>query len=109
MWVQKVPGGGVEGLAFAPDGRTLYVVDAAHRFSGWDPATRDGRQVFRPAAQDRGVLNGIFTAAGGRYLVVKSYPVRVWDLAAGSEHARVLTHFPWCVLPWPGNDGRLAF
>lgn len=54
MWVQKVPGGGVVALAFAPDGQTLYTADRAGWVTAWDPLTHDGRRLFQLAPDDRG-------------------------------------------------------
>ncbi|MBN9117708.1 MAG: WD40 repeat domain-containing protein [Planctomycetes bacterium] len=83
MWVQTVKSG-VEMFAYAPDGRRLYVADSAGRVSEWDTAARTGRDLF--------VLNhpsqwGLFCAAGGRFLVARTFRPVVWDCRDRREHA----------------------
>ncbi|MBN9117709.1 MAG: hypothetical protein J0I06_00810 [Planctomycetes bacterium] len=110
MWVQRVPGGGIYGLAFAPDGRTLYVADRSCTFTAWDPVTRTGRPLFRLTGRDRTGIHGIAPAAGGRYLVVKGYPnVLAWDLVAGAEADRLHPPSPHDAYPLPGADGRVLY
>lgn len=83
MWVQKVPGGGVTALAYAPDGRTLYTLDAGGSVTAWDTTARIGTPLFR---LDPSVLM-LYTRLratpdGGFLLMPQMFEGIVWDLAA---------------------------
>lgn len=81
MWVQKVSGGGIKGLAYAPNSRTLYAVDTGRTLTAWDLVTREGRRLFKFAASHP--VHGL-ALVGERYLVAKLHDlIRVWDLEAG--------------------------
>jgi WD40 repeat protein len=109
MWVQKVPGGGVEGLAYAPNGRTLYVADVGFRVTAWDPVTREGWQLFRFPLASRNVISGLCLVGAGRYLAVKTYPLVIWDFAAGTEEVGPATRWPEHVVPWPGGNRLVMY
>jgi WD40 repeat protein len=83
MWVQKLGGGGVIGLAYSPDGGTLYTTDGGGWLTAWDVAARAGKRLFRVRPNERYYARAILMC-GGRYAVI---PVpgtaRVWDTAAG--------------------------
>src|SRR5687767_461179 len=81
MWVQKVGGGGVEHVAFAPDGRTLYTCDRGGWVTAWDVAARTHDRLFQLDHAERCNTRPIFFVDGGRYLVVPTYGyARVWDV-----------------------------
>src|SRR5262245_58276729 len=109
MWVQKVPGGGVEGLVYAPDGRTLYVANAGFRVTAWDTTTHAGRELFRVPDQFANEVGSIFLVDDGRYLVVKTYPLVIWDFAVGAEQFGPATRWPAHVVPWPGGDRVVVY
>jgi hypothetical protein len=84
MWIQSVAGGGVEQLAYAPDGRTLYTRDTSGWITAWDIAARTKKRLFQlaPDKPERYNVGGMFTADAGRYLVVQVIDyARVWDVA----------------------------
>ena len=56
MWIQKVPGGGVESLCFAADGRTVYTADAKWWVTAWPVGGAKGRRLFRPRYGLRGLF-----------------------------------------------------
>jgi WD40 repeat protein len=68
MWVQKVPGGGVDALAFAPDGRTLYTLDGGGWLTAWDVAARAGRRLAHGLYR-RYDLARLYVLADGRVVV----------------------------------------
>lgn len=83
MWIQKVAGGGVTALAYAPDGRTLYVAVRDEAVVAWDVVTRNSRRLFDLLAIRRLVL------AAERYLVaITPRAVHVLNIADGVEVAR---------------------
>jgi WD40 repeat protein len=47
MWIQKVPGGGVEHIAYATDSGRIYTLDSGGDLTAWDIATRTGRRLER--------------------------------------------------------------
>lgn len=86
MWVQKIGGGGVCGLAYAPDGATLYTRDYGGWVTAWDVAARRGRRLFQLPVMERYVQHGLALADGGRFLVADARDgARVWDVVAGAE------------------------
>ncbi len=102
MWIQNVPGGGVNALAYSPDGGTLYTQDGGRWYTAWDIATHTGRQLFQypeevaqaSASRDsaRKVTNyfpRMFVSPDGRFLVTNLTPPLVWDLKKESLHAVV--------------------
>jgi WD40 repeat protein len=105
MWIQKIPGGGVDGLAYSPDGRTLYVADRGGAVTAWDTAARTRRPLI-PAA---GYVRRLAPLAGGKHLLIGGYPhVLVWDVAAGAEVGRSAPAAPFDALPVPGGDRVLS-
>lgn len=103
MWVQKVPGGGVDAIAYAPDGRTLYTRDRGHTLTAWDTATRVGRRLF-----SRAHARMIYPLADGRIVGVGPGIV-AWN---GAESERAFGELPQ---GWPSDsahvtpDGRVFF
>ena len=83
MWVQKVPGGGVDALAFAPDGRTLYTYDRGGWVTAWDVAARVGRRLFA-FRNTRPYPPGLFVTAAGGFAVVYQDSAALWDVGAGA-------------------------
>lgn len=84
MWVQKVPGGGVLALAFAPDGRTLYTKDGGGWVSRWDVSARTGGRAFSLGRTEHRYYGGFGFAGRGRYLVAVGRPVVVLDTTTGA-------------------------
>jgi WD40 repeat protein len=109
MWIQKVSGGGIDGLAYSPDGQTLYTADSSNTFSAWDVAAQTGRRLFRWSGDDRSLVWGIAVLADGRHLLVNSYAPVVWDLTAGAELARLAAPTPHDALPLPPDHTRLLY
>jgi WD40 repeat protein len=106
MWVQKVSGGGVGGLVYSPDGRTLYAADRGGAYTAWDTATRTGRCLFYLVGT---FCRGLALAAAGRYLVAQNFPqVIAWDLTIGAEAARLDVTIPGDARSVPGGD-RVLF
>lgn len=111
MWLQKVRGG-VDAMAFSPDGRHLYTADSGGWVTEWDVAARTGRRLF---SVERGSQWGMFCAAGGRFLVTRSYDPVVWDRLAGAEYVRpdlsekdAIQRTGYCsMIASPGDDTRL--
>lgn len=80
MWTRRISAG-VEALAYAPDGGTLYAADRGGLVTAWDLATREPSPLFRLPASNREKLSALHVL-DGRYLVVdlgdRSWS---WDLA----------------------------
>jgi WD40 repeat protein len=72
MWVQKVSGGGVDSLAYAPDGRTLYTLTGGRGVTAWDVATRTGTSVVTAADCSLERIGQFRVAGGGQYLILVS-------------------------------------
>ena len=77
MWTQKVPGGGVVALAYAPDGRTLYVLSGSQYITAWDTVSRTGTPVA--FAELTAPVTRLATSGAGRYLLAHSVHWAVWD------------------------------
>lgn len=77
MWVQTVPGGGVNVIAFAPDGRTLYTRDRGLTLTAWDVATRTRRHQY---CTRRSFLNSraIYPLPDGRVVGVGD-EISIWN------------------------------
>lgn len=102
MWVQKITGGGVDALAYAPDGRTLYVADRGGAVTAWDVANQTSRRLFHLNALRR------LAVTADHYLATTSYmSVYIWD-ATGRQIARQPIHNPQDDLPVTG-DGRVVY
>lgn len=98
MWIQDVPGGGVNAVAYSPDGATLYTQDDGRWYTAWDLATHAGRRVLQypvtvgPDGRAQTVTNSfprMFVSPDGRFLVTNTTPALVWDLDAENLHAEV--------------------
>jgi WD40 repeat protein len=88
MWIQKVPGGGVEGLAYSPDGKTLYSSDRSGWVTAWDVANRAGRRLTRVADIER--CNPVrVSTLSDRLLLIHGLSWIVWDLERNAEQSRV--------------------
>lgn len=109
MWIQKVPGGGVVRLAYAPDGGTLYTLDAGGCVTAWDVAARRPHRLGRTAQRPLSLHAHLCTTADGRLLVSRAGDFRVWEVASGAER-------PWSGPAVSGTsyvhvrpDGRVYF
>jgi WD40 repeat protein len=92
MWIQKVTGGGVEGLAYSPDGGTLYTADRSGRITAWNTATREGRCLVKLDEIER--CNSIHLAVlADRSLLINGLHWIVWDPEKGVERSRVPVEF----------------
>src|SRR4051794_33404345 len=88
MWIQNVPGGDVNAVAFSPDGGTLYTQDGGRWYTAWDPATHAGRRLFR-YSECGNHFPRMFTSPDGRFLVSNTSPPLVWNLESETLHAKV--------------------
>lgn len=88
MWVQKVPGGGVVALAFAPDGRTLYTLDSAGWLTAWDTASRAGKRLPTNRRDPNWYSPKLSALSDGRLLAVQG-AIAVWDHETGAEVSRI--------------------
>jgi WD40 repeat protein len=89
MWIQKVPGGGVAGLSYAPDGRTLYSLDAGGWATAWDVASHVGRRLAKLDHQTFGIAHAFAALADGRRVVVLANFVAVCDATSPNDPERV--------------------
>jgi WD40 repeat protein len=88
MWIQKVPGGGVDALAFSPDGRTLYTSDRGDWLTAWDTVSRTGRRVVhRSNRYGRAPL--ISVLPDGQRILAVFDTITTLDAATGAELSRV--------------------
>jgi WD40 repeat protein len=97
MWIQKVTGGGVQALAFAPGGRTLYTKDAGGWVSKWDVPNRKGGRAFRPG-KGHAFYGGFGLAGHGRYVVAVNDTIVVQDTTtrgAREVNADALTNYQY--------------
>lgn len=103
MWIQKVRGGGIDGLAYSSDGRALYTADRSGMVTAWDTATHNGQRLFGYSGITRRIA---FTA--DRYLVMPlgGY-VFVWNLKTAHTAGTFRTGSPYDGTPVPGNDERV--
>ncbi len=81
----------VFGVAFAPDGRTLYTASDDRTVRAWDAATGEERRRFE--GHQGGVL-ALALSADGRTLASagRDGTVRLWDARDGREKARLKGH-----------------
>jgi WD40 repeat protein len=85
MWIQTVGGGGVEHIAYASDGRTLYTFDRGGWVTEWDITTRKGQRRFQLGSTDRYNARGMYVVNDGRYLVIQALGrAIVWDIGASA-------------------------
>jgi|GEM_PF-3432487 len=83
MWIQKVAGGGVSHLTFAPDGRTLYTSDSSGWITAWDTASHAKQRLFQFNLTERCNTRGLFIVEG--YLIAGTLGyARVWDVTANA-------------------------
>jgi WD40 repeat protein len=106
MWIQKVPGGGVESLVIAPDGRTVYTADSSWWVTEWDTTARgSGKPLFRAQYG----LRGLFFMGRGRFLVARSSVGDVYDTVAGAFYGKIGLNSTGSdsMRPLPGGDDTL--
>jgi WD40 repeat protein len=110
MWQQNLATGGVESIAYAPDGRTLYTFDSSGRITAWDLATHKHTILFqsRPA---RSWMPWMHLTPGGRYFVLsvdtKGYVV--WDREIGRDHRCRLPRSGWGGIAFDPTAPRVWF
>jgi WD40 repeat protein len=103
MWIQKVRGGGVQFLAYAPDGRTLYTLDGGGWVTAWDVTTRTGSRLFKTYPTQPGFCSRFEVGDNGRFLLAfgvhnltnfrMPHPGEwlIWDLEANAERGRLVS------------------
>lgn len=69
MWVQRVPGGGVNHIAFSLDGRFLYTLDTGGGLTVWDVASHQGRKANVEHLRRKVARQGIYPLPDGRLLI----------------------------------------
>ncbi|MDY3557905.1 hypothetical protein R5W23_005872 [Gemmata sp. JC673] len=119
MWVQKLTAG-VAAIAFAPDGRTLYVADRGRAVTAWGTITRTCHPLFKPTRNEHAAIVRLLIAGAGRYLVaLVGRAMRAYDLETGAERARLeLPGIPRDrldlpavreMVPLPGTEPRVVY
>lgn len=110
MWLQRVPGGSVENLAYTTDGKLLYSADKGGVYTAWDTRTKTGTRLLRISA---GIMRTgeICPAARSRFLVINGTPPVIWDVKAGEDWGRVPVTWatPLDLRPMPKNDSLLLY
>ncbi len=103
MWIQRVRGGGVQFLAYAPDGRTLYTLDGGTWVTAWDVAIRTGTRLFKTYPTQPGFCSRFAVGGDGRFLLafgvhnLTNFHVPlpgewlIWDLGANTERGRLVS------------------
>src|SRR5262245_16724400 len=86
MWIQRIQSG-VSALTYSPDGCALFVADYGSVVFKWDVSTRQGNRLFGFA--DKSLISRLAVISGGRHLLIRRYPVIVWDLGTGTELSRM--------------------
>lgn len=109
MWIQKVPGGGVQHLAYAPDGRTLYTLDTSGSLTVWYLASRTARQFWDARWMAHASPRGLYPLTNN-WLVIRTARFFILDPATGSVQAEAfpegLSHYEYAqVRP----DGRVYY
>jgi WD40 repeat protein len=90
-WSETDVPGGVWGLAFAPDGKTLALACLDGTVRLYDPAGGKERQTLK-AHGDRAL--GVAYSPDGKTLATSGFDntIRLWDAATGRERARLAGH-----------------
>src|SRR6266545_965396 len=84
MWIQNAPG--VNHLAYAPDGRTLYALDSSGALTAWDVAARTNRNVASTSLWAIPIGRGIYPLADGQRIVrLDTKWATVFDVNTGQE------------------------
>jgi WD40 repeat protein len=109
MWIQKLRQS-LSGLAYSPDGATLYSLDYAGDLRRWDVATRAGRVLLHSGAvqdpEPRG--RSLRVHHDGNRLLVFAYYFTVADAATGSYDCwEIPPEFPRYGSSLLSPDGRL--
>lgn len=86
MWIQKVPAGGVEGLAFSPDGRTLYAADRSGRVTAWDVLARTPTTLHQLVKSRPWNKHTLQITADGRFVVAGGEWMAVVDTTGAGDH-----------------------
>jgi WD40 repeat protein len=89
VWIQNVAGGGVNAVAYSPDGSTLYTQDSGRWYTAWDVSTHVGRRLFQYPERCTNHFPRMFTSPDGRYLVSNTSPPLIWDLVEQKLHDEV--------------------
>ncbi len=89
MWIQNIAGGGVNAVAYSPDGEILYTQDSARWYTEWNLATHAGRRLFQYPDRCSNHFPRMFTTPDGRYLVSNTSPPIIWNLVTNEPHAEV--------------------
>jgi WD40 repeat protein len=110
MWLQRVPGGAVEHVAYTTDGKMLYTADTSGVYTAWDTRTKSGTRMVRISASIMRPV-GMFPAAKSRFLVINGTPPVIWDVRAGEDWGRVPVTLatPLDLKPVPQNDSMLLY
>src|SRR5258708_451419 len=95
MWVQKIGNHAVKVLAYAPDGRTLYVMDRAGQVTAWNVAKRTRRALFRLTGTDVPNTFALAATADGDHLVIWTNELQVWDVSDEPGRVSVPPDFGW--------------
>ena len=109
MWIEKAGSAGVDGLAYAPDGKTLFVAVSDGWLDAWDLATRTKRRLVRIRDEHRSAVHRLMVTADGRFLVAIQPRVSIACEIAFAQSYRVgEVWWPRAVALVPGFDARLA-
>jgi WD40 repeat protein len=68
MWIQKLPGG-VQHLAYAPDGQTLYTLDTIGSVAAWHVLSRTARQFWNTNWVATAFPRGLYLLADGQLVI----------------------------------------
>ncbi len=105
------------GIAFSPDGRTLYVSDAGAALNGEGPRAIhafdvvDGRRLARGrrfARLDHGIPDGLAVDTAGRVYAATADGAAIWSVG-GEPLATIPTPVTCGNLAFGGRDGRTLF
>jgi hypothetical protein len=88
MWTGRVAAT-LRGLAYAPDGRTLYTADAGGRVHAWDTAARTRLLLFQLDGSYGWYTRALAVVGDGRFLVVRTNHLLVCYLAGGAKRVQV--------------------